>query len=643
MNDRLSSRAGFGPSVAPDGSAFAHIVEVDGYPRAVQHTVSRAGDSTVGLTVTGSRLVTLPVDGPVAAVRYSPDGHWLACQTAPEGGNRSQVWVVTNDPDDPSARRIDDPSAPSTDLVGWDGSLVALTVEHADGVGESRVVDPEHGASTVLDRRPGGRLLDAWNNTALVRVGPRGDRSLRLLRGGRELAIFADDPGATSDPGVILDDHRPVRRPAALGGGGDLLWPATAYPPEDDLGYLRLVVRTDYRANRPRLVLVTVTPDGHAVRVLAGRDEADLDEFALSADNTTAALLWNVGGGRSELQFLELTDGTLHDPVPLPGDVASEPSISADGSVLAVTVEGPGLPKTVELYHPHGSRWSAVDRVATDPEPVHPERVDLTARDGLPLMAWLYRAPGSGGSGSGGSGSGGSGAAGPGPTVIDLHGGPEGQARPAYHHLYPRLLAAGWTVIAPNVRGSAGFGRDFVHADDLDRRYHGITDVADVVGSLVSAGVADPAAVVCAGRSYGGYLTLAALTAFPDLFVGGISTCGMSDLLTFYATTEPWIGAAAVSKYGDPAADAALLADLSPLRRVAAVRVPVLFVHGSRDTNVPPSESTQMADAITARGGRAEVLIVADEGHELSQPANRELVADRVLAFLDSLRPRAGA
>lgn len=629
MTEQLRSRAGFGPSVAPDGSAFAHIVEVDGYPRAVQHTVSRSAD---GLVVTGSRLVSLPVDGPVAVVRYSPDGSWLACQTAPEGGNRSQVWVVTNNPEDPSAWRIDDPQASSSDLIGWDGSRVALTMEHADGVGEARVVDPQDGTPIVLDRRPGGRLLDAWSSTCLVRVGPRCDRSLRLLRGGREMAIFADDPGSTSDPAVILDDHRPVRRPAALGGGDDQLWPATAYPPEDNLGYLRLVVRTDYRAARPRLVLVTVTPDGHAVRVLAEREDADLDEFAVSADNTTVALLWNVDGGRSELQFLELTDGTVHEPVPLPGDVASELSISADGAVLALTVEGPGLPKTVELYHPRAARWSAIDRVATDAASARPERIDLTARDGLPLMAWLYRAAGTAGPGTGG----------PRPTVIDFHGGPEGQARPAYHHVYPRLLAAGWNVVAPNVRGSAGFGREFGHADDLDRRYAGITDVADVAACLVAAGIADPAAMVCSGRSYGGYLTLASLVAFPDLFAAGISTCGMSDLLTFYATTEPWIGAAAVSKYGDPVDDAALLADLSPLRRVSAVRAPVLFVHGSRDTNVPPTESTQMAEAIRVGGGRAEVLIVPDEGHEVSKPQNRVTVAHRIVDFLAGVLPSGG-
>lgn len=612
MTGPAPSRPGSGPSVAPDGSMFAHIVDAGGYPRAVQRYLN-------GLEVTRSRFVTLPVEGPITKVMHSPDSRWLACQTSPHAGNRSQVWVVTTDPADPGAWRVDDPDAPSADLVGWNGRRVAITIEHADGTGEARLVNPGTGTFTVLDRRTSGRLLDSWDTVSVVRVGPRCDRSLRILRGSREVPVFADESGASSEQAVILDDHRPVR--VRLGGPGDwtTLLPAGRFPSSDTEGFVRLLVRSDHGAAAMRLVQVTMTPQGEVLRVLAERPDAELDEFTVSADTSTAALLWNVEGGRSELQVLELADGTLHPPVPLAGDVASQLSMSADGSVLALTVEGPGQPRTVELLNPRTGDWSAVDRVRRDRDAVRPRLVRFSARDGVELTAWWYPSP-----------------VGPvpAPTIVDFHGGPEGQARPGHNDYYPKLLAAGWDVVAPNVRGSAGFGREFVHADDREKRYRGLDDVADVVEHFVTTGRADPDLLVCSGRSYGGYLTLASLTRHPDLFVAGVSTCGMSDLTTFYATTEPWIAAAAVSKYGDPDRDSELLADLSPLRRVDQVRVPVLFIHGSHDTNVPPAESIQMAEAIRENGGRADVLIVPDEGHQIAKPENRDAVGDHLRRWL---------
>ena len=96
-------------------------------------------------------------------------------------------------------------------------------------------------------------------------------------------------------------------------------------------------------------------------------------------------------------------------------------------------------------------------------------------------------------------------------------------------------------VFAPNVRGSAGYGRSFAAADDHERRFVAITDVRAAVDFLVSAGLADPARIGVSGRSYGGYLTLVALAWFPELFAVGVDVCGISDFATFYARTEPWI------------------------------------------------------------------------------------------------------
>jgi dipeptidyl aminopeptidase/acylaminoacyl peptidase len=151
---------------------------------------------------------------------------------------------------------------------------------------------------------------------------------------------------------------------------------------------------------------------------------------------------------------------------------------------------------------------------------------------------------------------------------------------------------------------------------------------------LLRTGVAAPDRLACAGRSYGGYLTLAALTSHPELFAAGVDVCGMSDLLTFYANTEPWIAAVAASKYGDPVRDAELLADLSPLRRFHRLRAPLLAVHGLNDRNVPVSESSQAIDVARERGIAAELLLFPDEGHEIVSAGGKLRFVTAVVDFL---------
>src|SRR6185312_906315 len=179
---------------------------------------------------------------------------------------------------------------------------------------------------------------------------------------------------------------------------------------------------------------------------------------------------------------------------------------------------------------------------------------------------------------------------GPNRTVISFHGGPEGQERPGWSPVAQSLVAAGFTVFAPNVRGSGGFGRAFMCADDGPARESSFQDVPATVHTLVDAGIAAPGRVGAHGWSYGGYLTLVALTRWPELFAAGLTGAGMSDMRTFFAGTEPWMAAAPVTEYGAPVADRELRAELSPMTVLERLTSPVLFVHGDRDTNVPVAE-----------------------------------------------------
>jgi dipeptidyl aminopeptidase/acylaminoacyl peptidase len=189
-------------------------------------------------------------------------------------------------------------------------------------------------------------------------------------------------------------------------------------------------------------------------------------------------------------------------------------------------------------------------------------------------------------------------------------------------------------VLAPNIRGSSGFGREFVHADDLDGRYAAFSDVLACAEHLVTAGLADRDRIAVTGRSYGGYLTLASLAFSPGVFAAGVDICGMSDLVTFYRDTEPWIAAAAVTKYGHPERDRALLEDLSPLRSAAEIDVPLLVVHGEHDTNVPIGEAQQIVGALRELGRPVEYLELTGEGHVYRRTTSRKTLAGAMTGFL---------
>jgi dipeptidyl aminopeptidase/acylaminoacyl peptidase len=267
------------------------------------------------------------------------------------------------------------------------------------------------------------------------------------------------------------------------------------------------------------------------------------------------------------------------------------------------------------LVDPRSREWELVDTERGDRAVIPgisavPQTI--TARDGLNLNAWLYR-PIKAGASAG--------------AVMFLHGGPEDQARPGYNDIFSRLVDDGFTVLMPNVRGSGGFGRTFVHADDKENRFAAIDDVADCARFLVDNGLADPHRIACAGWSYGGYLTLAALTFHPDLFAAGISICGMSDLSTFYRNTEPWIADSAYPEYGHPIGDRELLEQLSPLRRADALVAPLLVVHGAHDTNVPVSESEQIVDALRQIGRNVRYLLFGNDGHGIIKRENRATLA----------------
>ncbi|SOE00910.1 alpha/beta hydrolase family protein [Blastococcus haudaquaticus] len=581
------------PALSPDGTSVAYVTDRSGIPRLEMATLEGA-DPVV-------------LSGPaeeVVSVAWSPDGAWLAYLVSPGGSICAQLHVVR--PDGTGARLVagEDPRA-TVFAGGWTGpGSYVCSIAPGDGPDADVVlVDVMTGAHRTLAR--GGFLsvtsVSADGRFVLARRGPRAYRHIVLVdvaSGEQRPLISPDAPGGiASEDGRFGPDGRSVFVRASLPGA-----PFT---------------------DRAGLVQVALSDDGvpGENRVVLARPDADLDGYALRTDGTALAV-WN-HGGITELRVHAVSDGSLVREIPLPEPVMPGWSLSADGATMVAELTGPRAPRGLFRIPLDGGTPAFLPCTPRRPDQrtlVTPVRHDYVAPDGLPLSGWLYTPPGM---------------EGPNRTVVSFHGGPEGHERPDYNPLAQSLVAAGLTVFAPNVRGSGGFGRAFLLADDGPARETSFADVRTTVDELVTAGIAEPGRIGAHGWSYGGYLTLVALTRWPDLFAAGVTGAGMSDLRTFFAGTEPWMAAASVTEYGDPVADRELLTALSPITDLERLTSPVLFVHGDRDTNVPVAESVQAHQALLALGAPSDLLLLPGEGHTIVGRDHLVELSERVATWFD--------
>jgi dipeptidyl aminopeptidase/acylaminoacyl peptidase len=197
------------------------------------------------------------------------------------------------------------------------------------------------------------------------------------------------------------------------------------------------------------------------------------------------------------------------------------------------------------------------------------------------------------------------------------------------------LVHRGYAVLAPNVRGSTGYGRAYHQLDNGRLRMDSVRDAAQAVDWLRAGGVADPARIVCLGGSYGGFMVLSLVTTYPDLWAAGVDLFGIANFITFFEQTGPYRRKLRASEYGDPDTEADFLREISPINHVERIRCPMLVIQGATDPRVPQAESDQMVEQLRARGVPVEYLVFEDEGHGLLKLANRITAYAAVAEFLD--------
>lgn len=510
-------------------------------------------------------------------------------------------------------------------------------------------------------------------------------RAVRMLTDGKGLnggAVWAHDGRrvafhGTGRDGVSYDLY--IAEPANKVGGPRLIfngfqksWSVQGWSPDDS----KLLIVNRVSANEGHLYVMDVasaqltpvsegkgpasisqaefTADGRGVYVITNRDSEfeqlrRIDLVTGQAETLTAHIPWDIERfDRSEdgrwltwvanvdgMSRLTVTNLATHAEVlpPLPDGQIGRIAFDRTGKKLAMTFESAQSPRDVfvlEVERNTLTRHTKSEAGAIDPLQLVPAELvrfptfDREKGKQRQVPAFVYR-PGAG-------------VPGPHPVIIDIHGGPESQALPTFSPFTQFLVREmGFVVIAPNVRGSSGYGKTYLNLDNGEDREDAVKDIGALLVWIGAQRDLDARRVFVSGGSYGGYMSLATMVNYSDRLRGGIDVVGISNFVTFLESTSAYRRDLRRVEYGDERVPRmrAYLQRISPLTSAARISKPLLVVQGLNDPRVPAGESQQMVAKIRARGGEVWYLAAKDEGHGFRKKQNRDFYQKTMVTFLE--------
>src|SRR5260370_553605 len=293
---------------------------------------------------------------------------------------------------------------------------------------------------------------------------------------------------------------------------------------------------------------------------------------------------------------------------------------SPNGKEVLYTASGPRQPS--DLYIGSLRVTSSLLAAMNSDDLVEPYLVHYPSRDDLTISAYLYvpynlkrnrRQP----------------------AIVYVHGGPSSQHMNGFNRSVQYLVNNGYVVIAPNYRGSTGYGKDFEERNRFDMGGGDLCDVVAAADFLLSCGYVDRDRIALMGGSYGGYMTMMGLTKRPEIWAAGVAIVPFVNWFTELAHEDPSLREWDLATMGDPVANRRLYEDRSPIFSIDNVRAPLLVLAGGNDPRCPKEESDQIVRAIRWRGGVVEYKFYEDEGHSFSRLENSIDSFERTVAFLD--------
>ncbi len=371
------------------------------------------------------------------------------------------------------------------------------------------------------------------------------------------------------------------------------------------------------------LVLANARPD--TITPLSGDISWNVEELALSPDGRTLAYTLNEDG-ISVLRTVDLRSLRHIDVTGIPSGVITGLRFARRAPVVAFTVTSSSLSGdafTYDVRRRAVTRWTESEMGGLDPTRfVEPTLVHYTSFDGRSIPCFYYRPQGEG----------------PFPVVVNIHGGPEAQARPWFTPLTQYLaIEEHVAVLVPNVRGSDGYGRDYLALDDGAHREDTVRDIGSLLDWTAQQHELDASRVAVYGGSYGGYMVLASLTHFSDRLRAGVEIVGIANFVTFLENTAAYRRDLRRVEYGDEsdATMRATLTEISPITHVDQIHTALFVAHGANDPRVPVNEAEQIVHAVRGAGQEVWYMLARNEGHGFIRKENRDTFTELTVLFLE--------
>ncbi|HEV2529908.1 MAG TPA: S9 family peptidase [Thermomicrobiales bacterium] len=294
----------------------------------------------------------------------------------------------------------------------------------------------------------------------------------------------------------------------------------------------------------------------------------------------------------------------------IPGGVISVVAGATDAPVVAFLLSRPdSAPEVFSLDLATGTLTQLTQSMLGGIEPtvfVTPELIRYPTHDGREIPAWLYRPAGPG----------------PHPVVLSIHGGPESQERPGYSYLYQYLLSRGIGVLAPNVRGSTGYGQSYQKLIHRDWGGDELRDFRAAAEYLQGLDWVDGDRLGVYGGSFGGFATLSCVSRLPEYWAAAVDIVGPSNLVSFAKAVPPTWRRMMVEWVGDPETEVDFLMERSPITYVDQIRAPLFVIQGANDPRVVKGESDQIVERLRDRGVDVRYDVYDDEGHGFTKRSN---------------------
>ena len=561
----------------------------------------------------GARIQLTFADNPVAEVAGQPNGRLLA-YTRDRGGDEFDQLLVL-DPENGLNRRLSDGQSLNNRVV-WDrqGERVAYRSTRRNGRSNDiwiQGIEPSDTA-TLLHEATDGAL---W-------------KPVDFSRDGQTLLIQQFISVVDSYIWLKKLPHGELQRLV-----GDTENPASNIAVGFDREGKNVLFVTNQRNNAAELATVSLAED-HPITFVPSISDWDITQLALSRDRKRGAFITNQNN-ISRLYLFDPSKLTYKIVEKIPLGVVSGLLFSPDGKKLGMTLNTARSPNDAWVLdlgrRPLSSRkltrwtFSEVGGLDTSkfslPIPVNYASPLNDQGDLLSVPAFVYLPPGKG----------------PHPVVIYIHGGPESQYRPTFNTEFQTWIdQLGAAVIAPNVRGSLGYGAGYIALDDGYQREGAVRDIGALLDWIAEQPRLDKSRVAVFGASYGGYMALASAVHYGDRLRAAVDRVGISNFVTFLENTQDYRQELRRTEYGDERDPQmrAFLESISPLNNVDKINIPLLVVQGQNDPIVPMSESEQMVDALRSRGQTVWYMNALNEGHGYERKENRDIYQQATILFL---------